>query len=377
MIFKKTKIFTLISAFLLISILTTQNSILAASVKPSKKLNVNAISAIAIDAKTRVVLYEKNANDTIAIASTTKIITLLVALKYSNLDKVVEISSRAANVHGSAVGYKKGEKIKMKELLYGLMMRSGNDAAIAIAEGTSGSVEEFVKLMNEYAIEIGLLNTHFESPHGLDSTYHYSTAYDLALATAKAKENSTFNDIVSSLNIDAKTYNFSRSYHNINKILLLIPNANGVKTGTTGLAGKCLVTSVKVKGHDIISVVLNCNSRWDETEKIYKYVEEKYEYKKIFSKGEEVETAVFKNGTVKLTSNEDVIIPYKVNSNYTVKILKPAKLYSNIVKGQSFGTLQIYDDNVIIYSKMLTANNSIKKDILDFPSIKSFLKYAF
>lgn len=374
---KKIKLFTLISIFLLMSVLTTQNPILAGGVKPLKNLNIDAKSAIAIDAKTRVVLYEKNANDTIPIASTTKIITLLVALKYSNLDKVVEISSKSANIHGSVVGYKKGEKIKMKELLYGLMMRSGNDAAIAIAEGTAGSVEEFVKLMNEYANEIGILNSHFESPHGLDSTYHYSTAYDLALATAKAKENKTFCDIVSTLNVDAKTYDFSRSYHNINKILLLIPNADGVKTGTTGLAGKCLVTSVKVKGHDVISVVLNCNSRWGETEKIFKYVGEKYDYKTFFSKGEQVETATFKNGTVKLISNEDVIIPYKVNSSYSVKIIKPSKLYSNIDKGQSFGTLQIFDGNIIIYSKSLTAGNFVKKDKFELPNIKRFIKYVF
>lgn len=374
---KKIKLFTIITVFLLITIVTTQNSILAQGIRPLKNLNVDAKSAIAIDAKTRVVLYEKNANDTIPIASTTKIITLLVALKYSNLDKVVEISSKSANIHGSVVGYKKGEKIKMKELLYGLMMRSGNDAAIAIAEGTSGSVEEFVKLMNEYANEIGILNTHFESPHGLDSTYHYSTAYDLAIATAKAKENTTFCDIVSSLNVDAKTYDFSRSYHNINKILLLIPNANGVKTGTTGLAGKCLVTSAKIQGHDVISVVLNCNSRWGETEKIFKYIGEKYEYKTIFSKGEELESAVFKNGVVKLVLNDDVTIPYKVNSNYSVKILKPSKLYSNVVKGQNFGTLQIFDGNTIIYSRSLTANNAVKKDKFEFPDIKKFIKYVF
>ena len=103
------------------------------------------------------------------------------------------------------------------------MLRSGNDAAIAIAEGVSGSVDEFLKLMNEYALEIGLLNSNFESPHGLDSTNHYSTAYDLALVTAKAKEIKLFNDIVSSKDIDAKEYNFTRSYHNINKILWTLP----------------------------------------------------------------------------------------------------------------------------------------------------------
>jgi serine-type D-Ala-D-Ala carboxypeptidase (penicillin-binding protein 5/6) len=368
--FKKIKIFALVSIFL-ISIIIKQNYILAAGINVPNNLYINARSAIAIDAKTKIVLYEKNANDTIPIASTTKIITSLVALKYANLDKIVEISSRAANIHGSTVGYKKGETVTMKELLYGLMLRSGNDAAIAIAEGTSGNVEQFVQLMNEYANEIGILNTHFESPHGLDSTYHYSTAYDLALATAKAKENPIFNDIVSSLDIDAKTYNFTRSYHNINKILLLLPNANGVKTGSTGKAGKCLVTSANVKGHDVISVVLNCNSRWGETSKIFKYVNEKYEYKQIFSKGEEIDKAVFKNGLVKLISNEDIIIPYKINSNYSIKIQKPSKLYFNVVKGQSFGTLQIYDGDILIYSKKLIAGNSLKKGIFMLPNIKN------
>lgn len=356
------------------SILIEPNHISATSINASNDLNINARSAIAIDAKTRIVLYEKNANDTIPIASTTKIITSLVALKYANLDKIVEISSRAANISGSTVGYKKGELITMKELLYGLMLRSGNDAAIAIAEGTSTSVEEFVRLMNEYATEIGILNTHFESPHGLDSTYHYSTAYDLALATAKAKENSAFNDIVSSIDVDAKTYNFTRSYHNINKILLLVPNANGVKTGSTGLAGKCLVSSANIKGHDVISVVLNCNSRWSETSKIFKYIDEKYEYKQIYSKNEELAKAIFKNGTVKLISNEDIYIPYKASSNYSIKIQKPSKLYSNIVKGQDFGTLQINDGDTVIYNKKLIAGNSLKKSLIKLPNLKSFFK---
>ena len=137
---------------------------------------INAISAIALDCETKIVLYEKNAYNPIEIASTTKIMTTLVAIKCGDLNKKVSISQKAASIRGSEIGLREGEEITLKELMYGLMLRSGNDAAIAIAEGVSGSVDEFLKLMNEYALEIGLLNSNFESPHGLDSLNHYSTA---------------------------------------------------------------------------------------------------------------------------------------------------------------------------------------------------------
>ena len=197
---------------------------------------VYARNAVAIDAKSKRVLYEKNAHLTTAMASTTKIITASVALRYGDLNKKVTISSRAASIRGSVVGYKKGEEITIKELIYGLMLKSGNDAAIAIAEGISGSVEEFVRLMNEYATQIGLIDTHFESPHGLDSGKHYSSAYDLALATAHAKENDLFNKIVATKDIGPGSEGFTRGFHNINKILWQVAGANGVKTGYTGQA---------------------------------------------------------------------------------------------------------------------------------------------
>ncbi len=170
----------------------------------------------AIDKDTGIVLFEKSANEIVPIASTTKIMTTLVALKYGDLDRKIEISENADKIRGSTVGYRKGEKITLRELLYGLMLRSGNDAAIAIAEGIAGSVEGFSKLMNEYASEIGLLNSHFITPHGLDKDEHYSTAYDLALATATAKKYELFNKIVSSKDVKKKNIVYKR-LHNINK----------------------------------------------------------------------------------------------------------------------------------------------------------------
>ena len=161
------------------------------------------------------------------------------------------------------------------------MFRSGNDAAIAIAEGIAGSVEGFSNIMNDYAKSLGVLDSHFESPHGLDSQKHYSSAYDLALLTAKGMEYDIFREIVGEKSISKDKYNFTRDYSNINKILYRIPSANGVKTGYTGGAGKCLVSSFKHMDRNIIIVVLNCPNRWNETERIYNYIKDNHNFENI------------------------------------------------------------------------------------------------
>lgn len=364
------KYFTIILIFLMIFSMCIAN-VLAYSNNKNKYPNVDARCAVALDARSGVVMYEKNAYELVPMASTTKIMTSLVALKYGNLDRKIKISKRSASIKGSTVGYKEGEKIKLRELLCGLMTRSGNDAAIAIAEGISGNVEEFVKLMNEYASEIGILNTHFQTPHGLDKDEHYSTAYDLALVTSKAKENKLFNDIVSSKDIDKDKNGFTRSYHNINKILWQIPDSNGVKTGYTGKAGKCLVTSVKIKGNDVVIVVLNCPGRWNETKKINEYINKNYEFKKMFSKGSTAVEFNVNKKKLKLKYTEDVIIPVNTSSRYTYKIIKPINIFSTIKKGDKIGEICIYKDNKKIYQCYLIAGNTLK--IRKFPSLP-FLK---
>ncbi|MBU3126552.1 D-alanyl-D-alanine carboxypeptidase [Clostridium tagluense] len=330
----------------------------------AEDIYVNAISSIALDCDSKLVLYEKNAFTPIEIASTTKIITCLVAIKCGDLNKKIVVSEKAASIRGSEIGLKVGEEITLKELLYGLMLRSGNDAAIAISEGVSGSVDEFLKLMNEYALEIGLLNSNFESPHGLDSSNHYSTAYDLALVTAKAKEIKLFNDIVSSKDIDAKEYGFNRSYHNINKILYLLPNATGVKTGFTGKAGKCLVTSVKIQNREVIIITLNCTLRWKETEKISKYIEKNYEYKKVISKDDTLESLNIKNGasSVQIASKGDIIIPIKKDENIEIKIKKPLyEIIAPVQLGEKLGRVDIYSNNKLLFTQALVAKNSVAR----------------
>jgi len=245
-------------------------------VEASTKENfvINAKNAIAIDGRTSEVLYEKNAYEIVPMASTTKILTALITIERMNLQEKFIVSKNASSVRGSKVGYKAGEEISIRELLYGLMYKSGNDAAITLAEGMGGSIEGFAEIMNDYGMSLGLLDSHFQSPHGLDMVDHYSSAYDLAILTKKGMEYDEFRQVVGTKAITKEKYNFTRDYNNINKILWLIPGANGVKTGYTGQAGKCLVSSIDYNGRDVIIVVLNCPDRWNVTEKIFKYIQE-------------------------------------------------------------------------------------------------------
>lgn len=292
-------------------------------------LRVDAVSAIAIDGATGTILFDQNAHKVIPMASTTKIITALVALQYGDIDREVQISKNAASIRGSKVGYKAGEKVTIRELLYGLMLKSGNDCAIAIAEGISGSIPEFCEVMNEMAVSIGLVDSHFESPHGLDSTSHYSSAYDLAIATKKAKEIDEFDKIVSTKLIrDEEGIQFSREFNNINKLLYQEPNCTGVKTGYTGQAGKCLVSSFKLdsKGtNEIIVVTLNCTPRWKESQRIYEYVKENFEFRTVIKADEVIGTVRVqgKAEPLELATEKELIMPVKKDEDLKVEIRLP------------------------------------------------------
>ncbi len=316
-------------------------------------INVNAVNAIAIDARSRVILYDKGGHKSVPLASTTKIITALIAINYGSLEEKFVISSNAAQVRGSKVGYKAGEEIAVLELVYGLMLKSGNDAAIALAEGISGSVDKFSEVMNEYAKNMGLLNTNFQSPHGLDSEYHFSSAYDLAIATIKAKENPIFNKIVSTKFLSRSEGDFTRDYSNINKILWK-EDATGVKTGYTGLAGKCLVSSFEKDGNEIVIVLLNSNLRFEETEKLYKNIKENYEYKCVFLKNQVLKVLSTDKGKIELGVKEELVLPIKKNSGITKEIIvnKEVKIKGDILK-LNLGVIRVFQDEILIYEAPL------------------------
>lgn len=225
----------------------------------------SAKAAITIEAQTGISLYEKNADEQLPMASTTKIMTALVALENADINQTFTVSETACKVEGTQIGLLAGDQISLNDLLHTLMMKSANDAAQTIAENISGSLEAFAELMNERAKQMGLTHTHFENPHGLPSDNHYTTARELALIAAEALKNDTFAQIVS-------TKKKKLDYHglvieNSNRLLSSYEYTTGVKTGFTKAAGRCLVTSAKKDGVTLINVTLNDGNDWqDHTE---------------------------------------------------------------------------------------------------------------
>jgi D-alanyl-D-alanine carboxypeptidase (penicillin-binding protein 5/6) len=227
---------------------------------------VTARSAVVIEQGSRRVLFEKNARERLPMASTTKIMTALVALENGDLSDVVQVSPEAAKVPGSSIYLKAGEELTLEQLLYGLMLQSGNDAATAIAQHIGGSAEGFLAMMNERAARLGLSDTHFASVCGLDAPGHYTSAYDLAVITAAAFDNADFRRIVATKSIYVPYDGLpnSRFLRNKNRILWSFEGANGVKTGYTGDAGRCFVGSAEREGMQLIAVVLNCGPMFEE-----------------------------------------------------------------------------------------------------------------
>ena len=215
--------------------------------------SISAECAILYEAETGTVLYEKNPDRQMLIASTTKIMTALVALENSDCDDIVTIPSQCEGIEGSSMYLKAGEKLSLKTLLYGLLLESGNDAAVAIAIHTAGTVEKFAELMNARAQELGCTNTHFVNPNGLDADDHYSSARDLALIMAEAMNSKVFKQIVSTKTFTAE----GRTFSNHNKLLWSYEGMVGGKTGYTDEAGLCLASEAIVNGRKYIAITVN------------------------------------------------------------------------------------------------------------------------
>lgn len=228
--------------------------------------STHAQSAALIDVTSGRILYSKDGDKELRIASLTKIMTAIVAIEQGKLDDKVKVSSTAFAKEGSSLYLKLGEEMTLENMLYGLMLRSGNDAASAIAEHVGGSEEGFVLLMNQKAEEIGLKHSHFMNPHGLDADGHYSTANDLARLTAYALHNPVFKRIVATEDKSAPNPNESWEYswHNKNKMLRLYEGADGVKTGYTKKAFRCLVSSATRNGQQLAAVTLNDGDDWND-----------------------------------------------------------------------------------------------------------------
>ncbi len=235
--------------------------------------SINSRSCIVYDRNSHMILYGKNETKQVKMASTTKIMTSLIIIENCNLSETIEISQKAAGTGGSRLGLKTGDKITIKDLLYGLMLCSGNDAAVALAEYACGDIQGFSELMNNKAHELGLTNTHYESPHGLDSDGHYTTAYELAVLSDYALKNETFARIVGTKNYTVTINGYPKNLSNTNELLGYLNGVYGVKTGFTNGANRCLVTACKRNDMDIICVVLGADTKKFRTQDSIKLIE--------------------------------------------------------------------------------------------------------
>lgn len=310
----------------------------------------SAKSACLINGVTGEVLYEKNSQERMPMASTTKIMTLLTALEESEMDETVTVSYNADMAEGSSAYVEAGAQIKMKDLLYGLMLNSGNDAAIAVAEHISGSEEEFAVKMNLLAGKIGAENTQFKNPNGLDSEGHFTTAQDLAQITRYAMKNREFREIVSSKLYKAEFIRKNGEikkleYINHNRLLREYEGCTGVKTGFTKLSGRCLVSAAERDGALYIAVTLNSPNDWSEHKKMLDYAFSDSQTVTAVSEGECIKHIKSGGKECKLVAADDFVIPYNGGvHDITLSLNLPQKLDMPLNAGEKVGYADILSD---------------------------------
>jgi len=331
---------------------------------------ITAHSAILMDAQTGDILYERDAHKKRPIASTTKILTAILAIELADLNEIAVISEKADRVGESSLYLNKGEKIKLGELLEGALLRSGNDACVAIAEQTAGSLDEFVQLMNKKAFALGAYNSNFVNPHGLPDANHYSTAYDLALIAKYAMDNPIFSAIVAqkysvvSFEEPAK----SESVKNTNKLLWNYPLADGIKTGTTNAAGKCLVASASNEGRRLICVVLNAPDRFGDAQRLLEWGLNNTEIVQLGKKGELIANYIAPGLKMPVVLAEDVKVCLESNKVQAIKTQTQLKqdLYPPIKKGDILGYYHVLLDEKIIKTIPLLAEHDSLGSVINF-----------
>lgn len=322
----------------------------------------SAKSMIVIESNTGKILYSKNEFEKLPMASTTKIITAITVIENcDDLDKIITIPKVATNVEGSSIYLKPDEKLSIRQLLYGLMLQSGNDAGLTLAlEIGDGKVENFAELMNQTAIKCGAKDSHFVTPHGLDDKEHYTTAYDLAKITAYALKNETFKEIVSTKSyiIPATEKYQTRNLINKNKLLSGLDGCIGVKTGYTSRAGRCLVTACERNGMQVVCVVLNCRPMFEESAELINKAYEEYGIYEILPAYKFVSDITVEGGkstNLRLyNKNGFSVVDKKENlDKYVVVYDYPQTIKAPIEKDAVLGSVKVYLDKTLIFTENL------------------------
>ena len=357
----------------------------------TEEVDISSRIALIYDRASGRILYEKNGNKQTPMASTTKIMTAIVVLENAKLTDTVTITAKAAGIGGSRLGLKKNDKITVNDLLYGLMLRSGNDAAVALAIHVGGSVEGFAEMMNKKAEELNLTNSHFVVPHGLDNEGHYTTAYELAKMADYALKIDKFKEIVGTKVATIHINGYAKKINNTNNLLGSVSGVYGVKTGFTNGAGRCLVTACKRNDLDIITVIIGADTnkiRSKDTIKLIQYaytefetidikeiIEEKFNNWKNINEGRiYVDKGIKKQ--VKLYLKE---LPYekmavkkdqidKIDIEVTTMYYLEAPIKENEILGN---TKIVMEEEVIEVLDIYVKEEIQKKNILDY--LKEFL----
>lgn len=327
--------------------------------------SVTAGAAVLLDVRTGQVLYDKNARQKRPPASTTKIMTALLALEGGDLRQVVTVSPRAASVGEASLDLRAGERLTLEELIYGALLRSGNDACVAIAEHVAGTEANFVLLMNQKAKLLGAEETSFKNTNGLPAAGHYTTARDLAFITRYALSNPTFQRIVSTRG-RAIGQQEERILSNTNRLLWSYAWADGVKTGTTNEAGGCLVASATKDGRQLISVVLHSDNRWQDSIKLLEYGFNNFDYQLVLGEGEAFENITVKEGAGKeiraLASVElGAVIPKNRPDCLEKRIIIERDLTAPVYKGQQVGRITVMVKGEPVGSIDLVADHAVEK----------------
>ncbi len=326
-------------------------------------LSVSAEYACVIDAQTGRVIYEKNAHTNHSMASTTKIMTALVALENGNLNDIVTVGKNAAGTEGTSLYLKVGDKLTLSELLYGLMLRSGNDAAIAIAEHIAGDVKTFAELMTSRAQTVGAKNTSFKNPNGLDEEGHFTTAYDLAIITREALKNENFSEIVKTKSKSIQ--NGAQTVVNHNKLLNSYDGCIGVKTGYTKKTGRCLVSAAEREGKRVIAVTLNAPNDWADHRNMLDYAFSNTLIFPLIAKGMTVNTVTVKNGeseSLELCADRNFFLsesPDTKFKNAKISLKIPEYVTAPIRQGEIIGSLEVYYKDELLDTINLIASANI------------------
>lgn len=351
------------------------------TVANAKDMVLNSKNAILYDNTYNEILYEKNAYEKVPNASTTKILTAIVAYENGNLKDVVKVSKNAAMIGGSGINLKSGDKITLEDLIKGLLIHSGNDAAVAIAEHVGGNVDNFCKMMNDKAKEMGLTGTNFVTPHGLDRDEHYSTAFDLAKMAEYLLNIEFLANIVKEKSVTISVNNVPRLLTTTNEMLSIYDGADGVKTGFTGDAGRCLVTSVTKNKRQLISVVLGCGTKKQRTMDSIKLLNYGYENYTVVDICENMKKEFVisvekgKKSTYKISIKGEILMPVEntKKDKITYQYELNNKLKAPLKKSENIGKIHIFAENTLLKTINIKLPKTIeKKSYFDYFS--EFLK---